>query len=77
MMNFFIINIRCHHGFWTDYGLTCTATDCGKITETETLSVVYLSNGTRFESRAEVTVTCSQDDLSIKETLTCKEVGKR
>ncbi len=66
--------IRCHHGFWTDYSLVCTPAECDKLTETESLSVVYLSNSTDFDSQAELTVTCKDEDVTLKEILTCKEV---
>lgn len=66
--------IRCQHGFWTDYSLVCTPAECDKLTETESLSVVYLSNSTDFDSQAELAVTCKEEDVTLKEILTCKEV---
>ena len=68
------ILIRCHHGFWTDYSLVCTPAHCDKLTENESQSVLYLSNSTDFHSRAEVTVICKEEDVTLKEILTCKEV---
>ena len=52
----------------------CTPAQCDKLTENESQSVLYLSNSTDFDSRAEITVICKQEDVTLKEILTCKEV---
>jgi len=68
------VTTRCSHGFWTDYSLVCTPAKCDKLSETESLSVVYLSNSTDFDSTVKVTVICKNEDVSLTEVLTCKEV---
>ena len=65
------VSIHCQNGFWSDYSLSCTPFDCGKLID-DKYQIEYLNESTLMESIAKVT--CRENNLSKYSFKTCKQV---